>query len=119
MPITGILLLGGILAVTGTPPFSLFQSEFTVLSASFQNHNLWVGCIFVGCVITIFAGFLYHIGHLSLGDPPSGISRSESDWWRLGPMLLLAGLTALLGLWLPSPLFRLIQQAAQIVRGGT
>ncbi len=117
MPITGMLLMAVTLAVTGTPPFSLFQSEFTVLSASFQNHNLWVGSIFVGCVVTIFAGFLHHMGHLNLGEPPSGISPSESNWWCLSPMLLLAALTLALGVWLPSPVFRLIQQAAQIVRG--
>jgi len=115
MPVTGTLFLAVALAVTGTPPFCLFQSELTILSACFQNHNLWVGSIFVGCVVTIFAGFLYHIGQLNLGSPPRGVAPSESDWWRLGPMLLLAALVLLLGFWLPSPLYRLIQQAGQII----
>jgi len=115
MPVTGTLFLAVALAVTGTPPFCLFQSELTILSACFQNHNLWVASIFVGCVVTIFAGFLYHIGQLNLGSPPRGVPPSESDWWRLGPMLLLAALVLLLGFWLPSPLYRLIQQAGQII----
>ena len=118
MPVTGVLFLASTLAVTGTPPFSLFQSEFTVLSASLQAQNLWVAGIFVGCVVTIFAGFLHHIGHLNLGSARPGAARSDSDWWRLSPMLLLASLTVLFGMWLPFPLLNLLQQAARIV-GGT
>ena len=103
--------------MTGTPPAGLFQSELTVLSASVQGRSLWVASLFVGCIVTIFAGFLYHISGLVLGAPRPGISRTGESWWRLLPMLLIAALTLLLGFWLPSPLLHLIQQASQIVEG--
>jgi hypothetical protein len=89
----------------------------TVLTASVQGHSLWVASLFVGCVVTIFAGFLYHIGGLVLGAPRPGTSRKAESWWRLLPMLLIGALTLLLGFWLPSPLLQLIQQAGQIVEG--
>jgi hydrogenase-4 component F len=117
MPVTAVLFLAGTLAVTGTPPAGLFQSELTVLSASVQGRSLWIASIFVGCVVTIFAGFLYHVGHLALGAPRIGMNRTAESWWRLLPMLLIAALTLLFGFWLPSPLLRLIQQAGQIVGG--
>ena len=117
-PITAVLFLAGTLAVTGTPPAGLFQSELTILSASVQGRTLWVASLFVGCVVTIFAGFLYHIGQLVLGAPRPGEHRQVESYWRLLPMLLIAGLTLLLGFWLPSPLLDLIHQAGQIV-GGT
>ncbi len=118
MPITAVLFLAGALAVTGTPPAGLFQSELTVLSASVTGRNLQVASLFVGCVVTIFAGFLYHIGRLVLGGPRPETSRDNESLWRLLPMLLIAALTLLLGFWLPSPLLHLIQQAGQIA-GGT
>jgi hydrogenase-4 component F len=117
MPVTAILFLAGTLAVTGTPPAGLFQSELTVLIASVQGRSLAIASLFVGCVVTIFAGFLYHIGHLVLGVPRIGKSRVAESWWRLLPMLLIGALTLLLGFWLPSPLLHLIQQAGQIVGG--
>jgi hydrogenase-4 component F len=117
MPMTAVLFLAGTLAVTGTPPAGLFQSELTVLTASVQGRSLWVASLFVGCVVTIFAGFLYHIGNLVLGAPRPGTSRKAESWWRVLPMLLIAALTLLFGFWLPSPLLHLIQQAGQIVGG--
>jgi hydrogenase-4 component F len=89
MPVTAVLFLAGTLAVTGTPPAGLFQSELTVLTASVQGRSLWVASLFVGCVVTIFAGFLYHIGNLALGAPRPGTSRKAESWWRLVPMLVL------------------------------
>src|SRR5881396_2931489 len=41
LPISGVLFIVVVLAVTGMPPFSIFQSEFIVLSAAFSaGHNL-------------------------------------------------------------------------------
>jgi hydrogenase-4 component F len=117
MPVTAVLFLAGTLAVTGTPPAGLFQSELTVLSASVQGRTLWVASIFVGCVVTIFAGFLYHISRLVLGAPQPEASRNAESWWRLLPMLLIVALTLLLGFWVPAPLLQLIRQAGQIVEG--
>src|SRR5207245_1544325 len=59
MPITGTLFLLATLAVTATPPFSIFQSEFTILSAAFSAHHGWLAGFFIVCVVTIFAGFLH------------------------------------------------------------
>ena len=37
-PVTGSILMLAMLAVTGTPPFSLFQSEFTILRAAVAGN---------------------------------------------------------------------------------
>ena len=61
------------LAVTGVPPFSLFQSEFTVLSAALAADRGWPAALFVAGVVTIFAGFLAPHGPSSTsgGRPPT------------------------------------------------
>jgi formate hydrogenlyase subunit 3/multisubunit Na+/H+ antiporter MnhD subunit len=95
----------------------MFQSELTVLSASVQGRTLWVAGLFVGSVVTIFAGFLYHIGRLVLGAPRPGTPRKLESWWRLLPMLLIAALTILLGFWMPWPLLDGFIRAGKIVGG--
>src|SRR5206468_12779440 len=41
LPWTGGLFLMGTMAVTGMPPFSIFQSEFKILSAAFAADRGW------------------------------------------------------------------------------
>jgi len=119
MPVTGILfLLVVMLAVTGVPPFSIFQSEFTILSAGFSSDHGWLAAFFVFCVVTIFCGFLQHISQMSLGAPSEGIPRAAICPWKTGVMLFLAALILALGFHLPQSLFQLVQQAAQIIGGG-
>ena len=61
LPWTGGLFLLATLAVTGTPPFSIFQSEFTTLSAALAAGRGWAAFLFIAGVVTIFAGFLVHM----------------------------------------------------------
>jgi hydrogenase-4 component F len=69
MPWTGALFLGAALAITGTPPFGLFQSELTALSAGLAAGRVWASGFFVAGIVTIFAGFLIHMSKLILGQP--------------------------------------------------
>ena len=102
------------LAVTGTPPFSMFQSEFTVLRAGFASQQGGPAILFVAFVVAIFCGFFYHISNLVLG-PPAGIPRGDSSRWKTYPVIGLAALVIVLGVWLPEPLYMLVDGAAHIL----
>ena len=47
MPVSGSLFLLATLAVTGSPPFSMFQSEFTILRAGFDSAQYAPAILFV------------------------------------------------------------------------
>src|ERR1700726_821081 len=47
LPISAPMFLLATLAVTGTPPFSMFQSEFTVLRAGFAAQRTGAVIVFV------------------------------------------------------------------------
>jgi hydrogenase-4 component F len=79
LPWTGGLFLMATLAVTGTPPFSLFQSEYNILSAAHLADQGWAAALFLGGVVAIFTGFLAHISKLSLGTPALGEVRRAVD----------------------------------------
>jgi hydrogenase-4 component F len=118
LPWTGGLFLMSTLAVTGTPPFSIFQSEFNILSAALAADRGWAAALFLGGVVTIFAGFLVHMSKLSLGTPLHGETRAAECPWKLGAMALVAVPVITFGFWLPGPIYELVRQTAQII-GGT
>ena len=117
MPLTGAAFLMATLAVTGSPPFSLFQSEFTILRAGFSRGSLAVTVLFVSFLVLIFSGFLVHISNLVLGEDP-GVPPAGTCGWKKYSVAGLAGVIVVMGFWIPAPLFRLIQSAAGIVVGG-
>jgi hydrogenase-4 component F len=117
MPLSGGALLMATLAVTGAPPFSLFQSEFTILRAAFSARYLVLAMIFIGFLVTIFSGFLVHISNLVLGPDPA-LPPPEKCRWKKYSIVVLAALIIVMGFWIPAPLFNLIQSAVGIVRGG-
>jgi hydrogenase-4 component F len=114
LPVSAPMFLLGTLAVTGTPPFSMFQSEFMVLRAGFAGQHLGLSIVFVACVVAIFCGFFHHVTQLVLG-PPSGAPREKSSAWKRYPIVGLALVVIVMGFWLPAPLYQLIDGAAHIL----
>jgi hydrogenase-4 component F len=117
MPLTGAAFLMVTLAVTGSPPFSFFQSEFTVLRAGFSGGHFVLAVFFVSFLVLIFSGFLVHIANLVLGED-AGLPRAEMCSWKKYSVAGLAVVIVVMGFWIPAPLFQLIQHAADIVMGG-
>ena len=117
MPLTGAAFLMVTLAVTGSPPFSFFQSEFTILRAAFSGGYFVLAVFFVSFLVLIFAGFLVHITNLVLGEDP-GLPRTDICRWKKYSVAGLAVVIVVMGFWIPAPLFRLIRGAVGIVVGG-
>ena len=130
LPVSAPLFLLATLAVTGTPPFSMFQSEFTILRAGFAGPHKAAAAFLVACVVAIFCGFFYHVSNLVLGprggrqeagaegrsDPQSPLPcPAEGFGWTTWPLLSLGALIVALGFWLPAPIYALVDGAARIL----
>ena len=118
LPWTGAMFLLATLAVTGTPPFGIFQSEFNILSAAMVADRGLAALLFIAGVVTIFAGFLVHMTKLNLGAPNAEDARLRECPWKLGAMALVTVAVIALGFWLPAPLYQMVQQTARILGGG-
>lgn len=119
LPVSGVLLFLGLFAVTGSPPFGPFLSEFTLLQAAFAQGHPWIALGVVLLLAIIFVGMAAALLEVlyapSEGEAPEPVRES---WWLVGgPILLLAGVLVL-GLWVPPGLHVVLQQAAVRLGGG-
>lgn len=118
MPVTGPVLLIGALAITGLPPFSIFISEFTILSAGFAQGRYLAAGSFLLLITLIFAGIIYYVSKMAFGDPLKRVTRGETDWWTGIAVLVPVVLLVLLGLYIPPFFDRMLVQVAAVVGGG-
>jgi hydrogenase-4 component F len=117
VPVSGVLLLLGLFAVTGSPPFGMFLSEFTIVRAAWAGGHPWIAGTTLALLAVIFIG----VGAMMLGmlygpAPVSGPRARESAWLVAGPAALVVGAVAL-GIAIPSPLQQLLTRAATALGG--
>ena len=117
LPWTGGLFLVATFAVTGVPPFGLFQSELIILSAALTAHHAWMAGLFVAGTVIIFAGFLIHMSKLNLGQPAQGTMPGAESPWKFAAMLIVAVPIISLGLAFPVPIYELVRRAAETIGG--
>jgi hydrogenase-4 component F len=114
LPISAPMFLLAVLAVTGTPPFSMFQSEFIVLRAAFAAQQTGPAILFTIFVVAIFCGFFYHISQVVFG-PSTGVPRGDFNHWKTYPVIGLSAIVVVMGFWFPAPLYSLVDNAARIL----
>ncbi len=118
MPVVGILLLLGTFAITGSPPFAIFLSEFSILSAGFAAGHFFAGALFLFSIVAVFCGFLYFIGNMVFGEAPAHVTRVRPGLDAAFLLSLLLLLSALLGLYVPGPLAEMLNRIYSIMGAG-
>lgn len=117
-PVTGVVFVLGVFAITGMPPFGIFMSEFnTVAAAIFSKNYIAVALLLIFMVI-IFAGFIKQLSKMFYGrNSNPEIKKGEIDF--IGPAVLLILLSIILfaGIYIPQPLKELMDTTVSIVLG--
>jgi hydrogenase-4 component F len=121
LPVSGPLFLAGFLALTGSPPFSPFFSEFAILNGTFGAGRFVVGGLFLAFLAIIFVGMGATVLGVVQGDPGDAprVPNTGDSWLTAGPPLALILLVLALGLWLPPGLRDLFTSAGRLVGGGS
>ncbi|GAB1355056.1 hypothetical protein MASR1M12_37960 [Erysipelotrichia bacterium] len=70
MPSTGMLWVAGFLAITGTPPFGTFISEFSILKAALQTRSWTTAGLYLLFLLIVFIGMLTIAMQMTLGRRP-------------------------------------------------
>jgi hydrogenase-4 component F len=118
-PYSAGLLLAGFFAITGSPPFGPFLSEFTIINAAFVSHRYAVAALFLCMLIVIFIGMGSTVLSVVQGEP-GPLPQAPTSKERLStvaPGFILLALVLLLGIYIPVPLQQLLRAAAATLGG--
>jgi hydrogenase-4 component F len=117
LPFSGTLFLAGFFAITASPPFAPFVSEFQILGAAFRGERYFAGGLYLLFLFLVFIGMGVTVLSISFGkpsSPPTATAFQDGPGTSL-PILVLMGLVVLLGVYNPPPLAALLQDAANFL----
>ncbi|HTM55999.1 MAG TPA: proton-conducting transporter membrane subunit [Pirellulales bacterium] len=119
VPLSGALFLLGFLAITGSPPFAPFVSEFTIVSEAMNTHQFWTGGLFLTLMAIVFMGMGATVLSVVLGKPDEQAAHTtiRDSLATSGPILIVATLVVLLGIVVPAPLQQALREAAALLGG--
>jgi hydrogenase-4 component F len=121
-PVASALFVLSAVIMTGSPPFGLFFSEMTILTAGFFGTHVTATSIFLGALTVLFCGFAYQVGHVVLGSPRE-FTEDPPDPERfdvgMATTIAAAAIAVVSAFYLPAPLLALIRAATAVVWGGS
>ncbi|MFM2486881.1 hydrogenase 4 subunit F [Celerinatantimonas yamalensis] len=115
MPLTGVLLAGGALALGGMPPFNVFLSEFLTVTAGIRSGHYVLTVVLLLLLTVVLAGLVRLVAKAVLGQAPEAMSKGELSWLTTAPMAVLLALMLLMGTHIPQPVSRLLERASAVV----
>ena len=117
LPWSGGLFLAGFIAITGSPPFSPFISEFTIVSSAFIDGRYLVGGLFLLFLVIIFIGMALTVLPMVMGAPPADIEANDykDRLLTVGPPLFMMAVILVLGVWPPEILVALLRNGAAML----
>ncbi len=124
LPLSSILWLAGFFAITGTPPFGTFLSEFTILKSAIDQNRIGVAIAYLALLAIIFMAMLTIVMRMAQGSEASAISSSPSHAgnWResvlsIAPPAVLGLLVFCAGIYMPPVVASTLHEAARLLGG--
>ncbi|MFH0907791.1 MAG: proton-conducting transporter membrane subunit [bacterium] len=117
VPLSGALFLAGFLAITGSPPFGPFISLFAILNGAFAAGRFFAGGLFLFLLLVVFIGMGRTVLQVVQGRAPTEVRDTpHHDSLLTGaPVAIFMGLVLFLGLYIPTPLSALINDAVHFL----
>jgi hydrogenase-4 component F len=119
LPLSGSLFLAGFLAITGSPPFGPFISEFAILNGAFDAGRFITAGLFLFLLLLVFIGMGVTVLKVVQGVPPADVRKASyrDGLLTAAPVVILMGLVLLLGLYIPASLGTLLKDATRFLEG--
>jgi len=118
LPVTGALLLVGFFAITGSPLFGPFVSEYQMVSGAFKAGHFWPGLAFLMLLFIVFLGMGNTLVNCSLGPAPESSNQTHfrDNFAMVAPVAVCMLLTFALGVYNPPLLTEWIDSAIQFLQ---
>lgn len=121
VPLSGILFLAGFLAITGSPPFGPFISEFTILSGVMTARLFVTSALFLLFLAVIFIGMGSTVLAVVQGpiSPAGGTTDFRDSFWKTAPILAALAMVVIMGVRIPAAVQTLVLEAAKTLEGAS
>jgi hydrogenase-4 component F len=122
LPVTGMLWVAGFLAITGSPPFGPFVSEYAILRGCFAGGHEVVGVVVLALLVLVFLGMARAVLRMAHGAAPAAASAPAGEaarepWLAVAPPAVLATLVIGLGVYVPPLVLKALHDAAAAIGG--
>lgn len=118
IPVSGVLMMVGALALVGIPPFNIFLSKFFIIATGLGAGYNWLMILCLLLLTVVFAAFFRVISSALFGEKPDSVEKGEANWLTLIPGAVLVILILVLGLYIPSQLMTLLNEASYLAITG-
>lgn len=117
LPASGALMLIGFFAITGSPLFGPFVSEYQILSGAFAGGRFWPGLAYLILLLLVFFGMGNTLINCSFGPAPqyTKTMRIRDNFATVAPIAVCMLLTLLLGVYNPPLLTEWIDHAREFL----
>ncbi len=117
LPLSGTLFLIAFFAISASPPFGPFISEFNILKATFATGRLGIAALFLTLLLIVFIGMGATVLKVVQGRAPLEARRTTyRDTLLTGaPVVALFIMVLALGIIIPAPLNNLINAAIRML----
>jgi len=110
-PLLGWLLVIGVAAIAGIPPFGVFTAEFLLVTSTFARSP-WLAIPLVLGILIGLSALMIRLHGIAFGDSNRHYALPA---WRLVPMALQFGLVAIAGVFLPAAIVTWFQHVAALL----
>jgi hydrogenase-4 component F len=119
LPISGTVFLIGLFAIGGTPPFSIFASEFSILISIFANQNFVLGVTIIALLTLVFVGIVSTLFRMFYsGENEESVTLGETNKYGVAVIVILLIIISITGFYMPEGVINLMVDAQNIITGG-
>lgn len=117
LPLSGSLFLAGFLAITGSPPFGPFVSEFAILNGAFGQGHFLAGSLYLVFLLLVFIGMGITVLKVVQGPVPDDVAASgyQDGFLTVAPILAFMVIVLGLGLIVPDFLQTMLKNAVSFL----
>ena len=116
-PGTALALFVAALAIAGAPPFVVFLSEFAILKAGLASGQFLVVGVLAFLIVVAFCAIMLHVNRMVFGTPDATTVTTPLPGSCVTTLVIAAIPLLVLGVYLPTGLYDLLQAAAVMLDG--
>lgn len=116
-PAAGAALVAGAIAIAGAPPFAIFVSELLILKAGIASGQYLTAGLLAVFIVVAFCAVMRHVNGMAFGAAAATRPNAAAPLSCKLSLALAAVPLLVIGIWVPSALYHLLQAAAGALGG--